>query len=93
MRADLRRLVPRLAAAPNELVPWGSDDVFTPAASGWRRLRVPTSRSRRLPAAAIDFVGLAPHVRLPAASAHGEAALTFPVRHLRATQPAAVTKP
>lgn len=33
---------------------------------GWRRLRVPTSRSRRLPAGAIDNVGLAPDVWVPA---------------------------
>jgi Periplasmic protease len=33
---------------------------------GWRRLRVPTSRSRRLPAEAIDNVGLAPEVWVPA---------------------------
>jgi C-terminal processing protease CtpA/Prc len=33
---------------------------------GWRRLRVPTSRSRWLPAEAIDNIGLAPEVWVPA---------------------------
>lgn len=33
---------------------------------GWRRLRIPTSRSRRLPDEPLDNVGVAPDVRLPA---------------------------
>lgn len=53
---------------------------------GWRRLRVPTSRSRRLRArveATTDFVGLSPDVRLPRDSARGDAAVAFAVAHLR----------
>ena len=33
---------------------------------GWRRLRIPTTRSHRLPGGAIDNVGLAPDVWVPA---------------------------
>ena len=33
---------------------------------GWRRLRIPTTRSHRLPSGAIDNVGLAPGVWVPA---------------------------
>jgi hypothetical protein len=59
---------------------------------GWRRLRVATSRSRRLRAgiqAATDFVGLAPDVRLPRDSASGDAALDFALHRLRARRPGA----
>jgi hypothetical protein len=54
---------------------------------GWRRLRVPTSRSGRLRAgiqAATDYIGLSPDVRLPADSAAGNAAVVFALHHLRA---------
>ena len=141
LKAELRRLLPRLEAAPNTLVPMDSaDDTYTPprvlprpsavavlvdsvcASScegfvsaarqsrkvtvfsatntagagdygnirpvmlpGWRRLRVATSRSRRLRAgiqAATDYVGLAPDVRLPRDSAVGDAAVEFALHHL-----------
>jgi C-terminal processing protease CtpA/Prc len=52
---------------------------------GWRRLRVATSRSRRLRAgmqAATDYVGLAPDVRVPRDSAVGHAAVKFALHHL-----------
>lgn len=61
-------------------------NVRTVVLPGWRRLRVATSRSGRLRAgiqAATDFVGLAPDVRLPADSAHGDAAVAFALNHLR----------
>ena len=142
LRADLRRVLPRLEAAPNTFVSWSgrrqdyvpprvpprpaavavlvdsvcasSCEDFVRAAQqsrkatvfsatntagagdygnvrsvplpGWRRLRVATSRSRRLRAgtsASTDFVGVAPDVRLPRDSAVGDAAIAFAVRHHR----------
>lgn len=142
LRAEFRRLLPRLAAAPDAFVPMSADSaagVYTPPAvrprprvvavlvdsacasscedfvqaarqsrkvtvfsatntggaldygnirpvtlPGWRRLRVATARSARLragPAAGVDFVGLAPDVRLLHDSAAGDAAVAFALRH------------
>jgi hypothetical protein len=142
--AELRRLLPRLEAAPNTFVAWAADSaagVDTPPAvlprpsavavlvdslcasscedfvtmarqsrkvtvfsatntagagdygnirpvmlPGWRRLRVATSRSRRLRAgvqAATDFVGLSPDVRLPRDNVSGDAPVAFALHHLR----------
>lgn len=50
---------------------------------GWRRLRVPTSRSRRLPAERLNEVGIAPAVRIP----EGADAVEFARYHLRAAAP------
>lgn len=51
---------------------------------GWRRLRVPTSRSRRLPAERLNGVGIAPAVRIP----EGADAVEFARHHFRAAAPA-----
>ncbi|HKP19954.1 MAG TPA: hypothetical protein VJT68_00445 [Thermoleophilaceae bacterium] len=144
LKAELRRLLPRLEAAPNTFVAWNADTtaaVYRPPAilarptnvavlvdsicasscenfvmvarqsrkvtvfsatntagagdygnvrqvmlPGWRRLRVATSRASRLRTgaqSAIDFVGLAPDVRLPRDSAAGDAAIVFAFHHLR----------
>ncbi|HEX8360095.1 MAG TPA: S41 family peptidase [Longimicrobium sp.] len=48
---------------------------------GWRRLRIPTSRSRRLPRRPIDGIGIPPQLRIPAGEADP---VEFTLRHLRA---------
>lgn len=142
LRAEIRRLLPRLQAAPNTFVPMDTavyaytpprvrphpsavamlvDSVCASSCEGFvtaahqsqkvtvfgvtntagagdygnvravmlpgrRRLRVATSRSRRLRAgiqAATDFVGLAPDVRLLRDSAVGDAAVVFALHHLQ----------
>ncbi len=59
----------------------------TPLPSGERRMHVPTTRSRRLPAIALDLAGIMPDIRLPR---NEPDAVEFARRYLKSA-PAALT--